>query len=514
MRKISPPSPRDVQWISGSLRRKLTLFVVVLLTFVIGLFWVFSAVLLQPAYENSIRNSMSETLDAVERVLVTAYASNAPMVSTTVTAQGAYSEMSGEVVGLLQGAAQSGSLNLNERCLEIADTSTNNLLLWDYLEPRCYLHPSFETGVTAHGVIMEQNPNSELVGIIRQQVLETGSIYHIERGLIIMGRSVLGGSFSVVLTANMENIPQAVNVLRQMLLPLSLLLIVVSMLLAWVFSHWFTRPVIRLSAAAKEMAKGNYDVQVNDAGDDEIAELSHEFNIMAQEVKRSSEMQKEILANVSHDLRTPLTLIKGYAETVRDLTGDNPEKRTEQLNVIVDETDRLGALVGSVLELTRVASGNEKNERVRFDLTELCEEVAYRYEMSAQQMQYNFVFSGEERCEILADPAQVERALHNLLGNALKHVGEDGYIGFSVARTKHSTARVEITDHGSGIPEQELPQIFERYYRSRNNEGKPGTGLGLSITKALFEANEFKYGVDSEVGKGSVFWFEAGLLSY
>lgn len=110
----------------------------------------------------------------------------------------------------------------------------------------------------------------------------------------------------------------------------------------------------------REIADGNYDVQVPVVRNDELGLLGREFNHMAQEVKRSAQLEKDILANVSHDLRTPLTLIKGYAETVRDITGDDKAKRTEQCSIIVDETDRLSALVNSVMELSKVSSGAEK----------------------------------------------------------------------------------------------------------------------------------------------------------
>ena len=277
---------------------------------------------------------------------------------------------------------------------------------------------------------------------------------------------------------------------------------------SWLLSRWLTRPLSELSSAAKKMADGDYSVRVSVPHSDEIGRLAEEFNHMADQVSRSAQLQRELLANVSHDLRTPLTLIKGYAETVRDLTGDDAAKRTDQLNVIVDETDRLSGLVNSVMELSKVSSGTEQPQRVRFDMSQLCEEVARRYEAVCAQNGCRLQLQADEPAMVSADPAMMERVLHNLLGNAMHHVGEDGVFILRVV-PKEGCARVEVEDHGAGITPEDLPYIFDRYYRSRSDAGKVGTGLGLSITKAILRGHGFRFGVDSTVGKGTTFWFEA-----
>ena len=255
------------------------------------------------------------------------------------------------------------------------------------------------------------------------------------------------------------------------------------------------------------MAAGNYDVQVQVDRQDELGLLAQEFNRMAREVQRSARLEKEILANVSHDLRTPLTLIKGYAETVRDLTGEDETRRTEQCNIIVDETDRLSALVNSVMELSKVQSGTEKPNLVDFDMSELCFEVAGRYDAVCDRNGWTLRLEADRACPVRADPAMMERVLHNLLGNATHHMGPDG-VFILRAIPLAGSCRVEVEDHGPGIPPEDLPYIFDRYYRARSDAGKAGTGLGLSITKAILQQHGFAFGVDSTLGKGSVFWFE------
>lgn len=285
-------------------------------------------------------------------------------------------------------------------------------------------------------------------------------------------------------------------------------MIALNLLVAALFSRWFTRPMRQLSEGAREIADGNYDVQVPVVRNDELGLLGREFNHMAQEVKRSAQLEKDILANVSHDLRTPLTLIKGYAETVRDITGDDKAKRTEQCSIIVDETDRLSTLVNSVMELSKVSSGAEKLNPVDFDMSQLCFEVAGRYDAVCEQNGWTLQLEANKECMVRADPAMMERVLHNLLGNATHHMGADGVFVLRAIPMPNGGCRVEVEDHGPGIPPEELPHLFDRYYRARQDAGKTGTGLGLSITKAILQQHDFPFGVNSTVGKGSTFWFE------
>ena len=228
----------------------------------------------------------------------------------------------------------------------------------------------------------------------------------------------------------------------------------------------------------------------------------------------TEKMRANLLRAVSHDLRTPLTLIKGYAETVRDLTGDDKAHRDEQMNIIVDEADRLTALVSSVMELSKVTSGTYKCERVHFDMGQLCDEVSERYDAICAQNGWQLQLElPEEELPVYADPDMMQRALHNLLGNAMHHIGQDGIFILRAFRCSEGV-RVEVEDHGPGIAAADLPYIFDRYYRSRSDAGKQGTGLGLSITKAIFQQHSFRFGVQSTVGKGTTFWFVMSDLPY
>ena len=226
---------------------------------------------------------------------------------------------------------------------------------------------------------------------------------------------------------------------------------------------------------------------------------------MAQEVQHASQMA-DLPPSSPIDLRTA-DLTGGYAETVRHHGRDDKAHRNEQMNIIVDEADRLTALVSSVMELSKVTSGAIQCERVHFDMGQLCDEVSERYDAVCAQNGWELKLElPEEELPVYADPDMMQRALHNLLGNAMHHIGEDGLF-FLRAFQCPEGVRVEVEDHGPGISAEDLPYIFDRYYRSRSDAGKQGTGLGLSITKAIFQQHGFRFGVQSTVGKGTTFWF-------
>ena len=324
---------------------------------------------------------------------------------------------------------------------------------------------------------------------------------------LVVGRMTSDGAYTVLVSTTLMHVSEAGTVLSTVLPLAAALIFAFSMSAAWLFSEWFTKPLRQLSGAARQVAQGNYAVHVETRRNDELGDLAEDFNHMAKEVQRASQMQRDLLANVSHDLRTPLTLIKGYAETVRDITGDDKAHRDEQMNIIVDEADRLTALVSSVMELSKVTSGAEKCEKVHFDMAQLCDEVSERYDAICTQNGWQLRLElPEEELPVYADPNMMQRALHNLLGNAMHHIGVDGVFVLRAEKCAEGV-RVEVEDHGPGIAADDLPYIFDRYYRSRSDAGRQGTGLGLSITKAIFQQHGFRFGVQSTVGKGTTFWF-------
>ena len=483
---------------SISIRWQLMFFIGAMTLLTVGLIWGIITYALAPKYNATIRQNLTNKASAITAIF-----------------DQTDSEISSRDFGVLQldndfwtALGQTFSdkkINMDGYCVDFSDSTLRCLKAYESMVP-CLLHESSGSFSGEFGY----NLNTRQLITFRQELFEEGSLYKIVQigstRQMLVGQLSADGKYGIIVSTGMAQITTAAEVLRSILWPVALILLVLDLLFAMLFSRWFTRPVQQLSNGAQEIAAGNYDVAIRVEHHDEIGRLAEDFNHMAAEVKRSAQLEKDILANVSHDLRTPLTLIKGYAETVRDLTGTDAEKRTEQCNIIVDETDRLSALVNSVMELSKVQSGAEKPNLIDFDMGELCFEVAGRYDALCDQNHWHLELQADEAAPVRADPAMMERVLHNLLGNAFHHIGADGQVMLRVL-PQADGCRVEIEDHGPGIPPEDLPYIFDRYYRARQDSGKVGTGLGLSITKAILQQHGFAFGVNSAVGQGSTFWF-------
>ena len=495
-----------------SLRYRLMMFLCLSSAFVLILVWVFVTQFMQPLYNHYIYKHL---LNQVNTVVSIIESSTEPISTRTLPIMDA--KVSSSFESSLLSAIQSRKLDASNTCFDLADSTLQHVTGFENLYP-CLLHEaSFTTSINGKTSIW----NGSVVESLRATVLSQG---YVKKELVVdknastrqmaVGRVAKHGdeTYSVIFCTSLARIDEAGVVLGQLMPWIFLCLMAFSVVASWLFSRWFTNPLTKLSHATRQLAEGDYSVRVNVPETDEIGLLAADFNHMAGEVSRAAQLQRDLLANVSHDLRTPLTLIKGYAETVRDLTGDDPDKRTAQLDVIVDETDRLSGLVNSVMELSKMSSGTDKPEKVRFDLSQLCEEVAQRYEAVCAQNGYTLKLElpqSETDCTVYADPAMMERVLHNLLGNAMHHIWPDNVFILRVTAPEKGTVRVEVADHGAGIAKEDLPYIFDRYYRSRSDAGKVGTGLGLSITKAIFQSHGFRFGVNSTLGEGSCFWFEA-----
>ena len=486
------------------IRGQLMGFLCFICLLLVGLFWFLSTQLLEPLYTTHIQKQLTEQAEAIvarmdeaigkgETLSYWAFGSRLYVNNTFFTS-------------LRDDIFETGGMS--SFCIDISDTTLRQIFKVDNLS-YCNLHrtrptdSSDEKAAYTTARAMRQLCRESGGAVVRKinPPSPSGSVQ------LMVGRMTADGNYTVLVTTSLMHVAEAGKVLSTVLPLAAALIFAFSMSAAWLFSEWFTKPLRALSGAARQVAQGNYAVHVDSVRNDELGDLAQEFNHMAKEVQHASQMQRDLLANVSHDLRTPLTLIKGYAETVRDLTGDDKKHRDEQMNIIVDETDRLTALVSSVMELSKVTSGALKCEKVHFDMGQLCDEVSERYDAVCAQNGWQLKLElPDEELPVCADPDMMQRALHNLLGNAMHHIGEDGIFVLRALRCPEGV-RVEVEDHGPGISAEDLPYIFDRYYRSRSDAGKQGTGLGLSITKAIFQQHGFRFGVHSTVGRGTVFWF-------
>ncbi len=271
-----------------------------------------------------------------------------------------------------------------------------------------------------------------------------------------------------------------------------------------------TKPVTEVTERAKELARGNYSLNFRkEYFCTEMTELSEALESARMEISKADGVQKELIANVSHDFKTPLTMIKAYASMIREISGEDKAKRDAHAQIIIDESDRLTALVGDLLDLSRLRAGMTESVRTVFNLSEEVYRIAGRFDYLAETGGYKVETLVDEDIYTLACRERIEQVLYNLIGNAVNYTGEDKRVRVKLYR-KENGARFEVIDSGKGIPPEEVDTIWDRYYRSSGTHKRPvkGTGLGLSIVKSILLAQECPFGVISEVGKGSCFWVE------
>lgn len=331
------------------------------------------------------------------------------------------------------------------------------------------------------------------------------------KSVVCISRIMVDGNEQYLLvSALITPVDTTVNTLQVQFIYISIIFFVLAILIALIISGIVSRPIVRINSSAKELAKGNFNTKFQEDGYREIQELSKTLNYTATELGKTEELQKDLLANVSHDLRTPLTMITAYSEVMRDIPGENTP---ENIQVIIDEATRLTTLVNDLLDLSKLQSGVSEIRKEEFDITGNIKAILKRFSKLTEQDGYSILFEYRGNATVYADEYKIYQVIYNLIINAINYSGEDKTV--IVRQIVHGNiVRIEIEDHGSGIAKDELDNIWDRYYKVDKNHKRAiqGTGLGLSIVQNILKLHEAKYGVHSTLGKGSIFWFE--LKSY
>ncbi len=299
--------------------------------------------------------------------------------------------------------------------------------------------------------------------------------------------------------------------LKTQLIIMSLVMILSSFVLSFLYSRQLSKPIIEMNNEADKLALGNFDVHFEQSsGSRELDELGEKLNHAASELSKVDSLRNELIANVSHDLRTPLTLITGYSEMMRDLPGENT---AENLNIIIDESKRLSQIVNDVLDISKYQSGDLTLNKDEFCLTDEIEAIRDRISAFTSSNGYKISFIHDGDVFVFADKSAISRVMYNLISNAINYTGTIDKSIEIVQTTADSEVRIDVIDHGNGIDQDELPYVFDRYYRSKEQHVRSviGTGLGLSIVKTILSAHEARFGVSSSPGKGSDFWFSLPL---
>ena len=315
-------------------------------------------------------------------------------------------------------------------------------------------------------------------------------------------------NYYIVLNTPLEPIESYIDFIMNQYMYLALIVIVIALVLAFFLSRNISEPRVEMIDEANKLAQGNYDAHFKTDSFSEINDLASTLDDATDKLSKVNDLRKDLLANVSHDIKTPLTMIKAYAEMIKDISGEDPRKRNEHLDVIIQESDYLDRLVTDMSELSKLQSGVMEINRDNFDLKVCVDNVVLLLSKAINEKNINLVLDLAD-CVIYADEIKISQVVYNFLSNALKYSDDDSKI---IIRSwaDEDKVRLEVIDNGSGISEEALPYIWDRYYKVDKNFNRSvnSTGLGLAIAKAILEAHDARYGVISKVGEGSTFWFE------
>ncbi|MED4779361.1 sensor histidine kinase [Brevibacillus choshinensis] len=375
--------------------------------------------------------------------------------------------------------------------------------------------------VDNHGVIIVNSgitnvikgktvPTEEISALTQGETIEkvsidsnTGERYLVYGTPILKRQSFYGGVYVI---ASLEGIDQSLQKVRTMLLLAGSGTFFLALGFTYIISKKLSDPLIQMEKAARRIAKGDLDTRVRPTSKDEIGSLSYAINDLASDLQRYRDNQREFFANISHELRTPITYLEGYSKVLKEKLYQSPEEKEKYLDIIHEEAGRLSRMIGELFDLSKMDEGKILLHQEWIDMTEVLEGAIEKTSIQAKEKGLNVhlqVFG--EAALAYCDGNRLTQVFINLLDNAIRYT-ETGTVTVDLWYVKDEI-KITIKDTGIGIPETELPYIFDRFYRVEKSRSRQygGTGLGLAIVKNLVELQGGKIGVTSSVGEGTCF---------
>ncbi len=480
-----------------SIKWKLALYFGVFVSIVLIVTWVFQVYLLDTFYERAREDEMRQSADEIavyvetERLPLEVYA-HALKSSTSVSVY----KIEEDVATLI---AQRDAVGEDDAA--ISQETLSSYYRMAYEKEGSYLG---YFGIGGYEVRRVGFPEFFFGDRMEDLQREGIRMVHVK---LVKGES--GDSYMILLDSATQPMSSVVKMLRTQFIWITTILLLCAAVMVFLLYRHISSPLVRMNEAAKHLANGKYDTYFSGEGYLETRELASTLNYASHELSVLDNLQKELIANISHDLRTPLTMIKGYSEVMRDIPDENTP---ENMQIVIDETERLTDLVNDLLDLSKIRSGARMPEYELFDLSEALKETLHRYDAFVRHQGYEINISIDGEAVIRADHGMILQVLYNLINNAINYTGEDRSV-FVEQKLLDCKVRVSIRDTGEGIPKEQIPLVWDRYYKvdKVHRRAAVGTGLGLSIVKEILELHGAVYGIDSRVGEGSVFWFEVPI---
>ena len=317
----------------------------------------------------------------------------------------------------------------------------------------------------------------------------------------------------ILINAQLTPVDATTNTIMRLLVIVSVLFTTAAVIVGLIIAKTLSVPLTKLTATAEKIGTPEYKELEGDPGCRETAELNETLSKASAELQKVEGLRRELIANVSHDLRTPLTMISGYGEMMRDIPGEN---NAENIQIIIDEAEHLNRLVNDILSLSKLESGMDELNMTEFNVTLSLSALIGRYSTMRAVEGYTLDFEYEKEYVITGDELKLTQVFYNLINNAINYTGPSKRVLIKQTETVYegkNYLRFDIIDDGDGILPENLPYIWERYYKENRAHKRAGvgTGLGLSIVKKIVEQHSGLYGVISEPGKGSDFYIMLSL---
>ena len=372
-----------------------------------------------------------------------------------------------------------------------------------------------------------------------QEVLEKTDSYDICKSVDPQNNTeylTMWGNFDngdiFIMRSPLESIRSAVMIFNRFIGVVGGCVILVSVLLAWYFSKRITEPIMELATLSQKMADLDFDAKYTSGGSNEIGVLGENFNRMSERLEKTisnlkeanyklqkdieqkekrENMRSEFLGNVSHELKTPIALIQGYAEGLKEGVNDDPESREFYCEVIMDEAGKMNRMVKNLLALNQLEFGEDDVQFERFDITSLISGVLQSLDILIEQKEAQVIFRHKNPVYVWADEFKVEQVVRNYVNNALNHIDGEKVIEIKITQ-ENDMAKITVFNTGTPIPEEDLPHIWEKFYKvdkARTRE-YGGNGIGLSIVKAIMDSFGKGYGAINHTN-GVEFWFELDM---
>ncbi len=341
----------------------------------------------------------------------------------------------------------------------------------------------------------------------------------------------LDNEYLVFIRSSFENIEESARIASSFLAIVGSAIIIIGLLAMIFISRSVTKPILELADISDKMASLDFDTKYSSRRKDEIGRLGNSINTLSDKLENTitelktanielerdiahkieiDEMRKEFLSNVSHELKTPIALIQGYAEGLQDnINDDDVESRNFYCDVIIDESRKMNNMVKKLLSLNEIEFGSNKLDLERFDIVELVRTVTSSMELIAKSAEVKIVFNEHEPIFVWADESMIEEVLTNYLSNAIHYAQGQKFVDVSFKEMPDNKVRISVFNTGSNIAEEDLENIWVKFYKvdkARTRE-YGGNGIGLSIVKAIMEQHNERYGVENHLA-GVEFWFE------